>query len=124
MFRNLNHLISITTILLSTTLGSLATRYYEILNNCPQTIQIYVNGESQGSVDAQKAITHNYQDDFSGFIYSDANGAVTNGTWHMTRAAFNGTVSSNFSHFVDFRFSVLSTCFLFRITITISYQTN
>ncbi|EKM79662.1 hypothetical protein AGABI1DRAFT_128805 [Agaricus bisporus var. burnettii JB137-S8] len=95
MFHTLHRISSITTILLSITIAkSLATRHYEIPNNCPQTIQIYINGESQGYIDAQTAISHNYQDDFSGFIYSDANGGVVldDGTSiNTTRAAFKGT---------------------------------
>lgn len=72
----------------------LGVREYIILNQCPSAITLYINGESQGSLAANGgSTTRELIDNWSGFIYTDANGGNQNGTG-TTRAGFYGQASA------------------------------
>jgi hypothetical protein len=71
---------------------ALAVRKYSIVNSCPAAINLYINGESQGSLAANGGTTvKEYPNTWSGFIYTDANGGNQNGAG-TTRAGFYGEV--------------------------------
>jgi hypothetical protein len=72
-----------------------ATREYIITNNCPAPIALYINGVGQGTLPASGGSTQRTLDNnFSGFIYTDANGGNQNGAG-TTRAGFFGEVGVN-----------------------------
>ncbi|KAG5636892.1 hypothetical protein H0H81_006512 [Sphagnurus paluster] len=64
-------------------------RLYTILNNCPQDITLYINGESQGTLGKGAVTTRQTIKNWSGFIYTDANGGSATGE-RTTRAGFYG----------------------------------
>ncbi|CAA7262364.1 unnamed protein product [Cyclocybe aegerita] len=66
-----------------------ATRHYSIVNNCPLSINLYINGESQGSLASQAVTTRDFADGFSGFIYTDFNRGNVDGAGTV-RAGFFG----------------------------------
>lgn len=71
----------------------LALRHYSIVNSCPSAVTLYINGESQGSLAANGGTTtRDFNNTWSGLIYTDANGGNKNGT-RTTRAGFFGDVS-------------------------------
>jgi hypothetical protein len=69
-----------------------AMRQYNVLNKCPSAITLYINGTSQRSLSANGGFIQNiFDNNFEGFIYTDANGGNQNGT-RTTRAGFYGNV--------------------------------
>ncbi|KAG5725680.1 Alpha-L-arabinofuranosidase [Termitomyces sp. T112] len=68
--------------------GSLG-RVYNILNHCIQGINVYIDGKSQGRVPSGTSIVRNLPKDWSGYIYSDANGGRADGS-NGTKAGFHG----------------------------------
>ncbi|KAH0589733.1 hypothetical protein H2248_005454 [Termitomyces sp. 'cryptogamus'] len=71
--------------------GSLG-RVYNIFNNCPQSINIYINGKSQGKVATGTTLVRNLAKTWSGSIYTDANGGQPDGS-NGTKAGFSGKAS-------------------------------
>ncbi|KAF5376989.1 hypothetical protein D9615_007348 [Tricholomella constricta] len=70
--------------------GTLADRKYVIKNSCPSAIGLYINGVGQGPLAAAGgSVTKTFNHNFSGFIYTDANGGNQNGAG-TTRAGFFG----------------------------------
>ncbi|KAF8147701.1 G-X-X-X-Q-X-W domain-containing protein [Crassisporium funariophilum] len=76
-----------------------AARRYNIVNNCPLAINLYINGENQGSLASYGAgqTTRDFPDGWSGFIYSDFNQGNADGAGTV-RAGFYGT--SNYYYVV------------------------
>ncbi|KAG6879362.1 hypothetical protein C0992_003280 [Termitomyces sp. T32_za158] len=68
--------------------GSLG-RVYNIFNNCPQSIRIYINGKDQGKVMTGTTLVRNLPKNWSGSIYTDANGGNPDGS-NGTKAGFYG----------------------------------
>ncbi|KAF9457289.1 G-X-X-X-Q-X-W domain-containing protein [Collybia nuda] len=66
-----------------------AARRYNIVNNCPSTISVFINGNGQGPVPSGDTITRTFNNNFSGLIYSNANGGSSSGSG-TTRAGFYG----------------------------------
>jgi len=64
-------------------------RLYTILNDCPQSVNYYINGQSQGSLSKGATTTRQFAEIWSGFIYTDANGGSADGI-RTTRAGFYG----------------------------------
>ncbi|GLB34535.1 putative G-X-X-X-Q-X-W domain-containing protein [Lyophyllum shimeji] len=71
-------------------LGVLADRQYTIKNSCPSSITLFINGAAQSVLKpAGGTFQTTVPNDWSGFIYTDANGGNQNGTG-TTRAGFYG----------------------------------
>ncbi|KAF5368698.1 hypothetical protein D9615_010311 [Tricholomella constricta] len=88
-----SHFVRLLTLLLtlaaSTMLAS-ATRKLVVVNNCPSGINVYSNGNRQAWISANGGSTvASLSNDFSGFIYTDANGGSRSGDG-TTRAGFYG----------------------------------
>jgi len=67
-----------------------ATRVMTIVNRCPTSINLFINGQAQGTLNQDGGSTsRTYDDNFSGLIYSTANGGQSNGA-QSTRAGFYG----------------------------------
>ncbi|KAJ7087957.1 G-X-X-X-Q-X-W domain-containing protein [Mycena belliarum] len=67
-----------------------ATRLYNIVNNCPIPVTLYINGASQGTLASSGGFTTRTVDDnWSGFIYTDANQGNSDGSGTV-RAGFFG----------------------------------
>ncbi|RDB27209.1 Endo-1,4-beta-xylanase A [Hypsizygus marmoreus] len=66
-----------------------AARQIIVTNKCPSAINIFQNGESQGSLASGSSRTSTVTNNFSGFIYTDANGGSQSGAG-TTRAGFFG----------------------------------
>jgi hypothetical protein len=82
-----------------------AVRQYTIENKCPSPITLYINGTSQGTVAANGGIIQkNFDNNFEGFIYTDANGGNKDGSG-TTRAGFYGVVSISISIVLEGMFS-------------------
>jgi len=64
-------------------------RVYTIVNNCPQGINVYISGVSQGRLATGASITKTQTENWSGFIFTDANGGSATGE-RTTRAGFYG----------------------------------
>lgn len=68
-------------------------RHYNIVNNCPSPIDLYISGYFEGTIASGASTSRDYGSWDSKFIYTSANGGSNDGiTWHMTRAAFYGEV--------------------------------
>lgn len=68
----------------------LGTRHFDIVNNCPFSATIYINGQSQGSLPALGGrLARDYPDNWSGLIYTDLNQGNPEGPG-TTRAGFYG----------------------------------
>lgn len=67
-------------------------RTYTIVNNCPQGINVLISGVSQGRLATGASITRTQTENWSGFIFTDANGGSATGE-RTTRAGFYGDVS-------------------------------
>jgi len=81
--------ILVSLLILSTPFAVVA-RLFTIVNQCPESITLFINGESQGSLNARDGTTtRNFPRTWSGFIYTSANGGNQNGTG-TTRAGFFG----------------------------------
>jgi len=75
---------------LSTT--AVAERIFTIRNRCPQSITVYINGQTQGLLAMNDFKNRTFEDSWSGLIYTDSNGGNANGAG-TTRAGFYGQVS-------------------------------
>lgn len=70
-----------------------AARTIKIVNNCPTAIKVFVNGNSQGSLNAKGGSSStSVPNNFSGYIYTSANGGAQSAAG-STRAGFFGSVS-------------------------------
>ncbi len=78
-------------LLSSASLRAVATRHYDIVNNCPSSIDLFINGESQGALAAGATTTRDFVSAWSGFIYTTSNSDRSDGS-HTTRAGFFGEV--------------------------------
>ncbi|KAF8148280.1 ricin B lectin domain-containing protein [Crassisporium funariophilum] len=67
----------------------LAVRQFTILNRCPQPIALYINGQTQGTLEANTGTNRTFEDTWSGLIYTTANAGNANGAG-TTRAGFYG----------------------------------
>ncbi|KAK7055961.1 carbohydrate-binding module family 13 protein [Favolaschia claudopus] len=68
----------------------LGTRLYNIVNNCPISISLYINGDNQGVLASSGGFTTRTVDNnWSGFIYTDANQGNVDGSGTV-RAGFFG----------------------------------
>ncbi|RDB19628.1 Extracellular exo-alpha-L-arabinofuranosidase [Hypsizygus marmoreus] len=76
----------------------LAVRHYDIVNNCPFSATIYINGQSQGSLPALGGkLARDYPENWSGLIYTDLNQGNPEGPG-TARAGFYG--QSNYYYIV------------------------
>ncbi|KAF8642814.1 hypothetical protein AX16_009403 [Volvariella volvacea WC 439] len=81
-------LVLAASLLASNPVVSVLGRRFVIRNDCPLPINYYINGESQGPLWANGGqVDRQLIDNFSGFIYTDANGGNQNGVG-TTRAGF------------------------------------
>lgn len=76
----------------------LAVRQYTIVNECPTSIPLYVNGASQGTIGSGGNITRTYPNSWDGVMYTSANGGNQNAIFGTSRAGFYGPVSSKSWH--------------------------
>lgn len=90
MFQFLTQITALS-VLLSSGLGAVATRHYNIVNNCPSSIDLFINGESQGALATGATTTRDFDSPWSGFIYTTSNSGRSDGS-HTTRAGFFGEV--------------------------------
>ncbi|KAG5640885.1 hypothetical protein DXG03_006744 [Asterophora parasitica] len=68
----------------------LGDRNFRVINNCPEGINIFVNGITLGSLSANGGSgVVSEPDDFSGVFYTNANGGNQNG-FNTLRAGFEG----------------------------------
>ncbi|TFK22300.1 hypothetical protein FA15DRAFT_671682 [Coprinopsis marcescibilis] len=66
-------------------------RHYDIVNNCPLPIDVYINGQNEGTLSSGGgSLARDYPDGWSGFIYSDFNRGNADGAGTV-RAGFYGT---------------------------------
>jgi hypothetical protein len=73
-----------------------ATRIYNITNNCPISISLYINGVNEGVLASSGGYTTRIIDNnWSGFIYTNSNQGNTDGSGTV-RAGFFGEVSAIF----------------------------
>lgn len=98
--------------------SSTLARLYTIFNDCPQNINLYINGVSQGSLGVGATTTRELEENWSGFIYTDANGGNGSTGERTTRAGFYGEVSSDTK-----RFAIVSPSKPSRMTTTTSSLT-
>ncbi|KAG6917046.1 hypothetical protein DXG01_004098 [Tephrocybe rancida] len=73
-------------------------RVFNIYNNCPQSINLYADGKSQGNIAVRTTLSLTRAKDWSGTFYTDANGGSADGLGGM-KAGFYGKVGSNPSLF-------------------------
>ncbi|RDB27198.1 Extracellular exo-alpha-L-arabinofuranosidase [Hypsizygus marmoreus] len=66
-----------------------AARQIKVTNNCPSSINVFMNGNSQGYLDSGASTSSWVPNSFSGFIYTNANGGSQSGAG-TTRAGFYG----------------------------------
>ncbi|KAF9483148.1 G-X-X-X-Q-X-W domain-containing protein [Pholiota conissans] len=66
-----------------------ANRIFTIENHCPSTIKVFSGGQLRGSIAPRRSISKTFPDDWSGFIYTDANGGSAKGS-KSTKAGFFG----------------------------------
>ncbi|RDB27201.1 Extracellular exo-alpha-L-arabinofuranosidase [Hypsizygus marmoreus] len=66
-----------------------AGRQITVTNNCPSSINVFMNGNSQGYLGSGASTTSWVPNGFSGFIYTNANGGSQSGAG-TTRAGFYG----------------------------------
>ncbi|KAF5310428.1 hypothetical protein D9611_012245 [Ephemerocybe angulata] len=85
-------LLSSFTLLLSVLPIALANRHFDIVNNCPLSINLVINGNVQGSLASGATTTRDLPDIWSGFIYTDFNQGNVDGAGTV-RAGFEGTNS-------------------------------
>ncbi|KAJ3511872.1 hypothetical protein NLJ89_g3855 [Agrocybe chaxingu] len=78
----------ISLVILSST-AALAERLVTIVNRCPQTISVFINGQTQGLLTPNEATNRTYEDTWAGLIYSTTNEGGANGAG-TTRAGFYG----------------------------------
>ena len=92
---------------------ALADRIFTIRNRCPQSITLYINGQTQGLLAMNGFMNQTFEDSWSGLIYTDANGGNANGAG-TTKAGFYGQVT------IPLHFSFAFSNNRSRRTITIS----
>lgn len=69
-------------------------RVFTILNRCPLPVTLYVSGGRQGILNADGGTTQReFPEDWSGYIYTDANGGDGEKSLRVARAGFYGLVS-------------------------------
>ncbi|KAF8952331.1 ricin B lectin domain-containing protein [Flammula alnicola] len=64
-------------------------RLFTIVNRCPDAVIPYINGQAQDVLATNSVTNQTFQDDFTGLIYTNANGGAANGAG-STRAGFFG----------------------------------
>ncbi|KAF8883643.1 ricin B lectin domain-containing protein, partial [Gymnopilus junonius] len=79
--------------------GCISSDVFSIVNLCPHTITLYINGESHGPLSTFTAINATFNNTWSGMIYTDANGGRGNGNSTM-RAGFYGSVRASYYYIV------------------------
>ncbi|KAF9523124.1 ricin B lectin domain-containing protein [Crepidotus variabilis] len=67
----------------------LCERLVTIVNQCPDAIPLYINGQSQGTLARGGTIDQTYPDNWTGLVYTTANNGEANGA-KTTRAGFYG----------------------------------
>lgn len=78
--------------------GVFGSRIYNIVNNCPLSINLFINGQSEGSLASYGGTTsRTVSDTWSGFIYTDFNRGNQDGAGTV-RAGFFG--DSNYYYIV------------------------
>ncbi|TEB34140.1 G-X-X-X-Q-X-W domain-containing protein [Coprinellus micaceus] len=70
------------------TLASAQGPTYRVHNNCPTTIELFIAGQSQGSLTKGAVTVKTGLGTAAGFFYTNANGGVTNGNVLAARAGF------------------------------------
>ena len=70
---------------------AVAGRTFNVLNLCPQSISVYINGEKNASLSSSQAINLTLEDTWSGLIYTTANGGSGSGKGSV-KAGFIGAV--------------------------------
>ncbi|KAG6815704.1 hypothetical protein H0H87_012088 [Tephrocybe sp. NHM501043] len=78
-------LFTTSSLLITTSLA----RVINVFNNCPQNVNIFVDGKSQGKLAVRTTLKLNQAKDWAGSIYTDANGASADGLTG-TKAGFYG----------------------------------
>ncbi|KAF9034319.1 ricin B lectin domain-containing protein [Panaeolus papilionaceus] len=68
---------------------SLAGRLFTIVNRCPESISPFINGVNQGTLSPDGMLNITFTDNWSGLIYTSANGGSSTGAG-TTRAGFFG----------------------------------
>ena len=79
-------------VLASRQLASVGARTFDITNSCPTSVDLYINGENQGPIASGATTSRTFDDNWSGYIYTDANGGNASGV-NTTKAGFYGPVS-------------------------------
>ncbi|KAG6917047.1 hypothetical protein DXG01_004099 [Tephrocybe rancida] len=80
-------ILTVSSFLVTNSLG----RVINIYNNCPQNINIYADGKSQGKLAVHTTLSLTRAKDWSGSFYTDANGGSVDGLGGM-KAGFYGKV--------------------------------
>ncbi|KAJ2913301.1 hypothetical protein MD484_g7108, partial [Candolleomyces efflorescens] len=88
--KHLTSLLSSIVFLLSTAV--LANRHFDIINNCPLSLNLLINGNFEGTLASGGSTTRDFPDVWSGVIYSDFNRGNVD-TAGTVRAGFQGTNS-------------------------------
>ncbi|RXW18943.1 hypothetical protein EST38_g6918 [Candolleomyces aberdarensis] len=70
----------------------LANRHFDIINNCPLSLNLLINGNFEGTLASGGSTTRDFPDVWSGVIYSDFNRGNVD-TAGTVRAGFQGTNS-------------------------------
>lgn len=84
-------LLSFTSIL---SLPAVCARVFTISNRCPLPVTLYVSGGRQGILNSDGGTTQReFPEDWSGYIYTDANGGDGEKSVRVARAGFYGLVS-------------------------------
>ncbi|TFK22301.1 hypothetical protein FA15DRAFT_524208 [Coprinopsis marcescibilis] len=63
---------------------------FAIYNNCRTSLDIYINGEKAATLTGREPLIREFEDGWSGYIYSDANGGSQDGSIGTLRAGFFG----------------------------------
>ncbi|PPR04288.1 hypothetical protein CVT26_004075 [Gymnopilus dilepis] len=71
---------------------AVAGRTFNVLNLCPQSISVYINGENNASLSSSQAINLTLEDTWSGLIYTTANGGSESGKGSV-KAGFIGAAN-------------------------------
>jgi hypothetical protein len=73
----------------------LANRHFDIINNCPLSLNLLINGNFEGTLASGGSTTRDFPDVWSGVIYSDFNRGNVD-TAGTVRAGFQGTVGMKY----------------------------
>ncbi|KAF9466905.1 G-X-X-X-Q-X-W domain-containing protein [Collybia nuda] len=72
-------------------LSAVLARVFTITNRCPLPVTLYVSGGRQGTLNADGGTTQReFPEDWSGYIYTDANGGNGEKSERVARAGFYG----------------------------------